>query len=77
MSECSGAPYPNGLLIDQGLADKFLLAQLCPEHFEAACENVGQPLQLRRHAGYDHSYYFISIFINDHLEHHARTLCRN
>ena len=77
MSECSGAPYPNGILIDQGLADKFLSAQLYPEHFEAACENVGQPLQLRRHAGYDHSYYFISTFINDHLEHHARTLCRN
>ena len=76
MSACSGAPYPDGILIDQGLADKFLSAQLHPEHFEAACENVAQPLQLRRHAGYDHGYYFISTFINDHLEHHARTLFR-
>jgi S-formylglutathione hydrolase len=74
MSECSGAPYPDGILIDQGLADKFLPEQLYPEHFEAACENVGQPLQMRRHAGYDHGYYFISTFVNDHLEHHARTL---
>ena len=76
MSRCSGAPYPDGILIDQGLADKFLSAQLYPEHFEAACENVGQPLRMRRHAGYDHGYYFISTFINDHLEHHAQTLLR-
>ena len=74
MSQRSGAPYPNGILIDQGLADNFLSAQLYPEHFEAACENVGQPLQMRRHAGYDHGYYFISTFVNDHLEHHAHTL---
>ncbi len=77
MSACGGAPYPDGILIDQGLADKFLTTQLYPEHFEAACENVGQPLQMRRHAGYDHGYYFISTFINDHLEHHARTLFRS
>ena len=77
MSACSGAPYPNGILIDQGLADKFLSAQLYPEHFEAACKSAGQPLQLRRHAGYDHGYYFVSTFVNDHLEHHARTLVRS
>ena len=76
MSECSGATYPDGIPIDQGLADKFLSAQLYLKHFVAACENVGQPVQMRRHAGYDHGYCFISTFINDHLEHHARTLKR-
>ena len=69
-------PYPEGILIDQGLADKFLEAQLHPHLFEAACQSVGQPLTLRRHAGYDHGYYFISTFINDHLDHHAQILKR-
>ena len=41
---------------------------------EAACAAVGQPLTLRRHAGYDHGYYFIASFVDDHLRHHARTL---
>ena len=76
MSECSGAIYPDGILIDQGLADKFLSAQLYLKHFVAACENVGRPVQMRRHSGYDHGNYFISTFINDHLDHHARTLFR-
>ena len=53
------APYPQGILIDQGLADKFLADQLHPQHFEAACAQAGQPLTLRRHAGYDHGYYFL------------------
>ena len=70
----SGARLPP-LLIDQGLADKFLAEQqLLPERFEAACLAVGQPLTLRRHAGYDHSYYFVSSFIADHLAHHAKQL---
>jgi len=69
-----GAPYPAGILVDQGLADKFLVEQLHPEHLEAACQAVGQPLTLRRHAGYDHGYFFIQSFIADHLAHHARTL---
>ena len=64
------------ILIDQGLADKFLEAQLHPHLFEHACAAVKQPLTLRRHAGYDHGYYFISTFINDHLDHHARILLR-
>lgn len=68
------APYPGGILIDQGLADKFLAEQLYPEAFEAACAKVGQPLTLRRHAGYDHGYYFISTFVEDHLRHHAKAL---
>ena len=70
------APYPEGILIDQGLADKFLDTQLHPHLFEAACHSVGQPLTLRRHSGYDHGYYFISTFINDHIDHHAQILQR-
>ncbi len=62
------------LLIDQGMADKFLAEQLHPDLFEAACEQAGQPLTLRRHAGYDHGYFFISTFIEDHLRHHAAAL---
>jgi S-formylglutathione hydrolase len=63
------------ILVDQGLADKFLhQSQLLPELLEAACAGVGQPLRLRRHAGYDHGYYFISTFIEDHLRLHAARL---
>ncbi len=70
-----GAPYPQGILIDQGLADKFLAdQQLQPEAFEAACATVGQPLTLRRHAGYDHGYYFIATMVEDHLRHHVAAL---
>jgi S-formylglutathione hydrolase len=69
------APYPQGILIDQGLGDKFLAdQQLLPEHFEQACLQAQQPLTLRRHAGYDHGYYFISSFIDDHLRFHHRSL---
>lgn len=70
----AGARAPQ-LLIDQGLADKFLAEQLHPDRFEAACREAGQPLTLRRHAGYDHGYFFIASFIEDHLRHHAHTLC--
>ena len=66
----SSAPYPGGILIEQGLADKFLETQLRPEAFEAACAQAGQPLTLLRHDGYDHGYYFISTFIEDHLRFH-------
>ncbi len=69
----NGARCPP-LLIDQGEADKFLTEQLLPRRFEAACRDAGQPLQLRRHAGYDHGYFFISTFVEDHLRHHAATL---
>jgi len=69
-----GAPFPKGILIDQGLADKFLAEQLYPEAFEEACRAVGQPLELRRHAGYDHGYYFIQSFVEDHLRFHGRNL---
>ena len=68
------APYPHGILIDQGQGDKFLEEQLHPHLFEAACTAIGQPLQLRRHAGYDHGYYFVQSFMSDHLAHHAKGL---
>jgi S-formylglutathione hydrolase len=68
------APFPQGILIDQGLADKFLADQLHPELFEQACRKAGQPLELRRHPGYDHGYYFISTFVEDHLRFHRERL---
>jgi S-formylglutathione hydrolase len=74
MGKLASTPYPGGILIDQGLADKFLGKQLHPDLFEAACAAAGQPLTLRRHAGYDHGYYFIATFMADHLQHHARLL---
>ena len=66
------APFPGGILIDQGLADKFLQDQLFPAAFEQACKKAQQPLQLRRHAGHDHGYYFISTFVEDHIQFHSR-----
>ena len=74
MAAKATAPYPAGILIDQGLGDKFLAEQLHPEAFEAACTRVGQPLTLRRHPGYDHGYYFIQTFMADHLAHHHSQL---
>ena len=69
-----GARFPGTILIDQGETDPFLQSQLQPEHFDRACRDAGQALTLRLHAGYDHSYYFISTFIEDHLRHHAHAL---
>ena len=69
----AGARAPH-LLIDQGLADKFLAEQLHPHLLEEACAQAGQPLTLRRHAGYDHGYYFIQSFMADHIAHHAQAL---
>lgn len=62
------------ILIDQGRADGFLEEQLRPEIFAEACEANGQKLELRMHDDYDHSYYFIATFVEDHLRHHARCL---
>ena len=62
------------LLVDQGEADEFLAGQLLPELLAAACEQAGHPLTLRRHAGYDHSYYFIASFVGEHVAHHAQAL---
>ena len=58
------------ILIDQGLSDQFY-SQLNPALFQQACQAVGQPLTLREHAGYDHGYYFIQSFIDDHLQFQA------
>ena len=69
-----GARFDGTILVDIGLADPFLDRELKPELLEQACEAAGQPLDLRRHAGYDHSYYFISTFIGDHMTHHADAL---
>jgi S-formylglutathione hydrolase len=74
MSQLTAAPYPGGILIDQGLADKFLAEQLHPDLFAAACQTARQPLTLRKHAGYDHGYYFVASFVEDHLRHHALQL---
>jgi S-formylglutathione hydrolase len=64
-------PLRSKILIDQGLGDVWLQDQLKPELFEAACADSGLQLEVRRHAGYDHGYYFISTFIEDHLRYHA------
>lgn len=62
------------LLVDQGEADNFLTEQLKPHLLKEACEKAGIPLTLRLQPGYDHSYYFISTFMGDHLRWHADRL---
>jgi S-formylglutathione hydrolase len=66
----SGPP----LLVDQGTADPFLDTQLKPGLLAAACRERNVPLELRMQDGYDHSYFFIASFIEDHLRYHARHL---
>ncbi|MES2291633.1 MAG: S-formylglutathione hydrolase [Pseudomonadota bacterium] len=68
-----GARVPE-LLVDQGAADNFLVEQLRPELLERACADAGIDLTLRMQPGYDHSYYFISTFMADHLRWHADRL---
>jgi S-formylglutathione hydrolase len=68
-----GARLPD-LLVDQGGSDNFLTEQLKPELLQAACDKAGQKLTLRMQPGYDHSYYFISTFMADHLRWHAERL---
>jgi S-formylglutathione hydrolase len=70
----SGFKASGEILIDQGTADPFLNEQLRPELFEAVCQNAGQPVRIRRQEAYDHSYFFISSFMQDHIEHHAKIL---
>lgn len=65
------------ILVDQGEDDQFLLNQLCPDLLENACAGAGIPLTLRRQRGYDHSYFFISTFMPDHLRWHADRLQRS
>ncbi|MBK1665394.1 S-formylglutathione hydrolase [Rhodospirillum rubrum] len=69
-----GAAERLPLLVDQGTADAFLETQLRPQALEAACKAAGHPLTLRLRQGYDHSYFFIASFIEDHLRFHARAL---
>jgi S-formylglutathione hydrolase len=67
-------PFAREILVDQGLADKFLAEQLRPDLLEAAAKAGGQKLALHRHEGYDHGYFFIQSFVAGHLAHHARQL---
>lgn len=62
------------ILVDQGLADEFLQVSLKPDSLRQACANADIPLTLRLHQGYDHSYYFISSFMSDHIAWHAKRL---
>ena len=66
----------HNILVDQGMADQFLQQELHPHLFATACEEHGVELELRRHEGYDHGYYFISSFMEDHLQFHAAILKR-
>jgi S-formylglutathione hydrolase len=68
----AGEPLP--LLVDVGGDDPFLAEQLRPDDLAASCAAAGQPLTLRRQTGYDHSYFFVASFLEDHLKHHARAL---
>jgi S-formylglutathione hydrolase len=70
----TGAARFDDILVDQGLADQFLEGQLKPELLEAACAATGQKLTLRRQPGYDHSYFFMTSFIGDHIAWHAARL---
>jgi S-formylglutathione hydrolase len=65
------------ILVDQGATDPYLKEQLKPELLQAACEQSGLALDLRIHEGFDHGYYFISTFIEEHLRFHQEQLCRN
>ena len=62
------------LFVDQGEADNFKTEQLRPDQLQAVCKEVGHPLIYRSHSGYDHSYFFIASFIEDHLRYHAKHL---
>ncbi|MBD2504401.1 S-formylglutathione hydrolase [Anabaena azotica] len=69
--------YHSQILIDQGTDDQFLADQLFTDIFAQACTAVNQPLNLRYQIGYDHSYYFIASFVEDHIRHHAIALAAN
>lgn len=70
----AGAAKFDDIFVDQGLGDQFLDGQLRPELLEAACAKAGQKLTLRRQPGYDHSYFFMTSFIADHIAWHAARL---
>lgn len=68
------AEFPLPLMVDQGLADGFLELQLKPELLESACESAEYPLIMKRREGYDHSYFYISSFIEEHIDFHMQHL---
>jgi len=70
-------PAQRPILLDQGSADEFLAEQLHPHLLQQACDQAGLNLRWRQHEGFDHGYYFIATFMEDHLLHHARQLCSN
>lgn len=70
----AGARHPHKILIDQGTKDPFLEKQLLTSHFSEICQAKGQPAQINLREGYDHSYYFISTFVNAHIDFHASIL---
>lgn len=70
----SNTPTNHELLVDVGLSDPFLARELTPHRLEETCSAHGQSLTLRRHEGYDHSYWFVQSFMADHLRHHAERL---
>jgi S-formylglutathione hydrolase len=70
----AGRRFGGPIVVDQGTSDRFLDTQLRPVRLEAACAAAGQPLELRRRDGYDHSYYFIASFVDEQLRHHAEAL---
>jgi len=70
----SGKSFEGTILIDQGTADPFLQEQLKPHLFEEACNKAGQSVDIRLQDGYDHSYYLMATFMEDHIIHHAKAL---
>lgn len=72
----SGARFDGDILVDIGTGDPFIDTQLLPDRLEGAASAAGQPLTLRRQPGYDHSYFFISTFMAEHIGWHARRLNR-
>jgi S-formylglutathione hydrolase len=73
MAKGMAAPFDD-ILVDQGLSDPFLENQLMPDLLEQAAATAGQKLTMRYHEGYDHSYYFIQSFIDDHIAFHGERL---
>ena len=77
VENCKNAASNAPILIDQGLGDQFLEEQLKPHLFVDACKKSGQKLSYREHEGYDHSYFFIQSFIDEHLNWHKEYLVKN
>lgn len=73
---CKTTTWRSHILVDQGTGDDFLKEQLKPELLEEACASAGIPLNLRMQEGYDHSYYFMASFMEDHIIHHAKGLAK-